>query len=124
MWSFIETNDTLQISKKQGFPKELNYEIHKDKPFDALTFQDKIYEFKDKKNIRIYQIPPVRNFLVENINWKWLYWWLIHILEVNHDYINWLTSWKFKIIHIYSPEEIKYTHRIIDRNNKTDFFNK
>jgi len=29
MGSYIETNDTLQITREQGFPKELNYEKHK-----------------------------------------------------------------------------------------------
>ena len=29
MGSFIEINDTLQISKEQGFPEELDYEQHK-----------------------------------------------------------------------------------------------
>ena len=28
MGSYIETNDTLQITSEQGFPKELNYEKH------------------------------------------------------------------------------------------------
>lgn len=121
MWSFIEINDTLQISKEQWFPSELNYEVHKNKPYNAADFKDKVFEFKGKDKIRIYKIPPVRNFLVENINWKWLYWWLIHIIEVKHDYVNWLTSWKFRIIHIYTPDEMQYTHRIIDRNIETDY---
>ena len=28
MGSFIEINDTLRITKEQGFPKELDYEKH------------------------------------------------------------------------------------------------
>jgi hypothetical protein len=67
MGSFIETNDTLQISYEQGFPEKLNIEIHKNNPFLLEDFKDEIFEFKDKKSIRIYQIPPVRNFLVQNI---------------------------------------------------------
>ena len=74
MGSFIEMNDTLQISKEQGFPGELNYEQHKIKPLVASDFEDKIFEFKDKPKIRIYHLPPVRNFLVQNIDGKWLYW--------------------------------------------------
>ncbi len=116
MGSFIEMNDTLQISVKQGFPKELDYERHKKKPFTADDFKGKIFEFKNKPNIRIYQLPPVRNFFVQNIEGKWLYWGLIHITEVVHDNIKQTTSGKFKIVHIYSPEEMKHAHELIDRN--------
>ncbi len=123
MWSFIEINDTLQISIEQGFPKELDYEVHELKQFKSSDFEDKIFEFKNKKDIRIYQIPPVRNFLVQNIDWKWLYWGLVHIIETNHDNINHTTSWKYKIVYIYTPEEMKYAHRLIDRNKDTDFLN-
>ena len=121
MGSLIEINDTLQISNEQGFPKELDYENHKNQPLKAEDFKDKIFEFKDKPKIRIYKTPPVRNFLVQNIDGKWLYWGLIHVLEVNHDNVKQTTSGKFKIIHIYSPDEMKYAHKLIDRNKETDF---
>ena len=122
MGSFIEINDTLQISKAQGFPEKLKYEEHKIRPFVLLDVKDKVFEFKNKPKVRLYKLPPVRNFLVENIDGKWLYWGLIHILEVVHDNVNQTTSGKFKIIHIYSPEEMKFAHRLIDRNKDTDFF--
>jgi len=123
MWSFIETNDTLQINLEQGFPWDiLDYKKHLDNPISIKEVENKIFDFKDKTNIRIYHRPPVRNFLVQNINWKWLYWWLIHILEIKHDYINQTTSWKYKIIHINSPEEMKTAFNIIDRNPETNFF--
>ncbi len=121
MGSLIEINDTLQISSEQGFPKELDYEKHKIKPFTAGDFKDRIFEFRDKPKIRIYKLPPVRNFLVQNINGKWLYWGLIYITEVVHDNLKGTTSGKFKIIYIYTPEEMKYAHRLIDRNKETDF---
>ncbi len=121
MGSFIEMNDTLQISKEQGFPGELNYEQHKIKPLVASDFEDKIFDFKDKPKIRIYHLPPVRNFLVQNIDGKWLYWWLVHIIEVTHDNINQTTSGKFKIEYIYTPEEMKNAHKLIDRNKDTDY---
>lgn len=123
MGSFIEINDTLQISKEQGFPEELDYEQHKIKPFQDCDFEGKIFEFKDKPKVRIYKLPPVRNFLAQNIDGKWLYWGLIHVLEVVHDNIKKTTSGKFKIIHIYSPEEMKFAHKLIDRNKETDFLN-
>ncbi len=122
MGSFIEVNDTLNISKSQGFPKELDYSKHKSKTFRAEDFKNKIFEFKDKPKIRIYQSPPIRNFLVENIDGKWLYWGLVHIIEITHDNVNQTTSGKFKIIYIYTPEEMKQAHNIIDRNPETNFF--
>ena len=123
MGSFIEINDTLQISKEQGFPEELNYEQHKVKPFQTSDFEDKIFEFKNKPKVRIYKLPPVRNFLVQNIDGKWLYWVLVHVIEVVHDNIKQTTSGKYKIIHINSPEEMKFAHKLIDRNKETDFLN-
>lgn len=122
MGTFIETNDTLQITKEQGFPVELNLETHLNTPFTVNDFKDKIFEFKNKSNIRIYQQPPVRNFLVENKDGKWIYWGLVHVLEITHDYKDKTTSGKFKIIYINTPEEMKVSHRIIDRNSETDFF--
>ncbi|MDD4901300.1 MAG: hypothetical protein PHS62_04335 [Patescibacteria group bacterium] len=122
MGSFIKINDTLQLTSAQGFPQELDYEKHKIKPFSADDFKGKIFEFKDKPEVRIYQLPAVRNFLVQNINGKWLYWGLAHIIEVSHDNLKQTTSGKFRIIYIYTPEEMKYAHRLIDRDKKTDFF--
>lgn len=121
MGSYIEMNDTLQITKEQGFPEELNYKKHIKCPFTAEDFKDKIFEFQDKNNIRNYHMPPVRNFLVENINGKWLYWGLIHMLEVQHDYVHKKTSGKFKIVYINTPEEMKMAHRLIDKNENTYF---
>lgn len=119
MGSYIEINDTLQITKEQGFPKELDFRQHMIKPYTAEQFQDKVFEFRNKPGIRLYKAPPVRNFLVENINGKWLYWGLIHMTEVQHDYINKTTSGKFKIIYINSPDEMEIAHKLIDQNQDT-----
>lgn len=119
MGSYIEMNDTLQITKGQGFPEELDYEKHKVNPYKWENFKDRTFEFYNKPNVRNYHMPPVRNFLVENIDGKWLYWGLVHMLEVKHDYINKTTSGKFKIIYINTPEEMKYAHNIVDRNPDT-----
>jgi hypothetical protein len=110
MGSFIEINDTLQLTTEQGFPAELDYNKHKLKPFTTNDFEGKIFEFKNKPNIRLYKIPPVRNFLAHNIDNQWLYWGLVHVIEVTHDNINQTTSGKFKIIQIYSPEEMEKAH--------------
>lgn len=122
MGSYVEINDTLQITKEQGFPKELDLTQHLKKPYTAEHFEGKVFEFKNKPSIRNYQMPPVRNFLVENIDGKWLYWGLVHVIEVKHDYINKTTSGKFKIIYINKPEEMEIAHNLIDRNEDT-FFN-
>lgn len=122
MGSIIEINDTLQINNDQGFPKELNLENHLKKPLNTKDFKNRIFKFINKPEIRIYKAPPVRNFLVENRDGKWIYWGLVHILEVHHNYEKNITSGKFKIIYIYSPEEMKKAHELIDRNEKTRFF--
>ncbi len=121
MGSIIEINDTLQITREQGFPIELDYDKHLAHPFVAENFKDKVFEFHGKHGIRVYQSPPVRNFLVENRGGKWIYWGLIHMVEVTHDHINKTTSGKFKIIYIYSPDEMAKTHDLVDRNPETKF---
>lgn len=122
MGSFIETNDTLQITREQGFPEELALEMHMKKPFKASQFTDKIYAFKGKTSLRIYHAPPVRNFLVENKNGKWIYWGLVHIIEETHDLVTKTTSGKFRIIYINTPEEMKVAHELIDRRSEFAYF--
>ncbi len=124
MGTRVILNDTLKITAEQWFPTDqLNYEVHKNTPYKAEDFEGKIFEFHDKEELRSYQAPPVRNFLVEYVNGKWLYWGLIHILEIKLDFVNKTTSGKYKIIYINTPEEMKHAHRLIDRNVNTDFFN-
>lgn len=123
MGSSIIQNDTLQINKEEGFPEELNLENHLKSPYKTEDFEGKVFEFKNKSEIRNYQQPPVRNFLVENKEGKWIYWGQIHILEIKHDYQNKITSGKYKIIYINTPEEMKKAFELIDRNPETNFFN-
>jgi hypothetical protein len=122
MGSQIIQNDTLKITKEQGFPQELNLETHLKIPYKLEDFEGQIFEFKDKEGIRNYQQPPVRNFFVENRNEKWIYWGLIHILETKHNYENKTTSGKFKIIYINTPEEMRKAFELIDRNPKHSYF--
>lgn len=122
MGSLVEINDTLRISKAQGFPAELIIEEHLKNNYKLEDVQDKIFEFYSKEKIRIYKQPPVRNFLVEDLNGKWLYWGLIHILEIHHDYVNSVTSGKYKIIHLNTPEEMQQSFNMIDRVWKNDYF--
>ncbi len=115
MGSIIETNDTLQITREQGFPEELDYDQHQAKPFTADDFKDRVFEFQDKPKVRIFHAPPVRNFLVENRDGKWIYWGLIHVIEETHDLVKQTTSGKFTIKYIYTPEEMKKAQDMLDR---------
>jgi hypothetical protein len=123
MGSVSEINDTLQLTEEQGFPAELDLERHLQTPFATQDFNDKVFTFTNKPGVRVYQAPPVRNFLVESKSGKWIYWGLIHILGVTHDYVNKTTSGTFKVIQLYSPEEMKQAHELIDGNSETRFFN-
>lgn len=107
MGSYIELNDTLQITTEQGFPKELNLEKHLKIPFSAEAFAGRIFEFKDKPNMRIFHPAPTRVFLVHNIDGKWLYWGHCLIIEQTINAEKKTTSGKFKIIKIYTPEHQK-----------------
>jgi hypothetical protein len=122
MGSFIEINDTLRINKEQGFPDFLEINAHLQTPFTLKGVEEKVFSFKDKPDIRIYKIPPVRNFLVEEVDGKWIYWGLCHILSVSHDYINKTTSGTFKIIYINNPEEMKRVFELTDQRDEVNFF--
>ena len=108
MGSFIELNDTLQITTEQGFPSEiLNLVKHQKHPIALAVVKDKIFEFKNKSNARIYHHSPVRCFLVQNIKGKWLYWGKILVIEqtIAGSIIDTqTTSGKYKIIEIYKPK--------------------
>lgn len=118
MGAYIEINDTLRITKEQGFPDALDINKHLEKPFELKDFEGKIFEFKDKPAIRVYKTPPIRNFLVEDIGGKWLYWGLCHIVEIKHDYINQTTSGKYKIIKIYTPDEMKKAFDLVHNTDE------
>jgi len=107
-------NDTLQISREQGFPAELHIEEHKKKPFSAEQFKDKTFSFQNKKDIRCYQQPPVRCFLAENNNGDWIYWGQIFIQSITHDYKNKMTSGTYEIVRIYAPDEMETAKNFIE----------
>ncbi len=108
MGSFIELNDTLQITTDQGFPADiLDLEKHKANPIQLKDLTNKVFEFRDKPNPRIYHLSPVRCFLVHNIDGKWLYWGKVNMLEQTIKSIEddkHVTSGRFEIIEIYDPE--------------------
>lgn len=107
MGSFIELNDTLQITDGQGFPANiLDLTKHRANPVTLAEVQDKIFSFHNKPGARIYHPAPTRCFFVQNINSQWLYWGKIIILEqtIKGDgQRTATTSGKYKIIEIYDP---------------------
>ncbi|MDD5147901.1 MAG: hypothetical protein PHH08_00380 [Candidatus ainarchaeum sp.] len=107
MGSFVELNDTLQITTEQGFPAStLDLQKHQKKPISLDSVKDKVFEFHDKESARIFHLAPTRVFLVHNIGGKWLYWGKAIMLEqtIKWDGKNHKTSGKYKIIQIYSPD--------------------
>lgn len=115
MGSYIEINDTLRITTEQGFPQELKLETHLKTPFKAEDFTNKIFEFKNKKDIRVFHGAPIGVFLVQSINDKWLYWGHAEILEVTHHFDTQTTSGKFRITKIFTPDEMKQAEKIAHR---------
>lgn len=104
MGSYIEFNDTLQITTEQGFPVELVLERHMKDPISVNEFNGRIFEFHDKPDMRLYHPAPTRVFLVHNIEGKWLYWGHVQIIEQTIDARKKTTSGRFVITKIYSPE--------------------
>ncbi len=88
----LTLNDTLQITKAQGFPDKL--ELNKE------------YAFK-KDNRRLYRLPPTRVFLVHNENGKWDYRGEALITELTILPLEEKTTGKFKVVKLYSDEHRK-----------------
>lgn len=122
MGSLIEINDTLRINKTQGFPEELDLLTHLQTPYTLESVKDKIFSFQSKHKIRVYKQPPVRNFLVEDVDGKWVYWGKCYILEIHHDYVKNETSGKFTIISINSPDDMKKAFDLIDLVPENNYF--
>jgi hypothetical protein len=123
MGSVIEINDTLRISKAQGFPAELMLERHLKEPYRLEDLSGQRFEFHAKPAVRVYKLPPVRKFLVEDHDGKWVYWGLCHVLEVHHDYVGRTTSGVFTITHLNNPEEMRQAFALVDRVWENDWFN-
>jgi hypothetical protein len=126
MGSVIEINDTLRITSEQGFPAELDIEKHlHEKPYTLDDVKDKVFSFLAKPKIRVYKQPPVRNFLAQDLDGKWIYWGLCYILEVHHDYVKQETSGKFQIVRLFTPEEIEKAFELVDFGRpELDYFDR
>lgn len=115
MGSHLEINDTLQLTIEQGFPSNLlDLSKHTLNPVSILEVENKLFEFHGKKSARIFHLDPVRVFLVQNIDDKWLFWGKVYIqsqtvskvLDQNGQWLNkeWQTSGTYKIVDLYDPE--------------------
>lgn len=129
MGCFYEINDTLLLTKEQGFPSDiLNIERHRKNPVTLEEVEGKIFHFAAKPNARAYQLDPVRVYLFERTtsddpakNDKWLAWGRVFIESVTMERKrdlpptdpsgpigfkskDWMTSGTFRIFDIYDPE--------------------
>lgn len=121
MGAYIKTVDTLRIAKYHGFPLELNYKKHASNPYLMGNFVEE-RSFMGKHGIFIYKIPPLENFLVEDIHGKLVYWGRCQIIEIKHDYEKLHTAGKFRITYINTPEEMKNDWRIIGIDPEESLF--
>ena len=122
MSSTIRLNDTLQLTAAQGFPAELDLVRQLESPRSASNFGGQVLSFWDKEGVRNFQQPPVLNFLVENRDGKHIYWGLIAMLNVTHDYLANVTSGTYRIDTLYTPEQMKVAARLIGLDEKLDYF--
>ncbi|WP_212005304.1 hypothetical protein [Chitinophaga sp. HK235] len=110
----IEINDTLLITTEQGFPDNiLHLEKHIKEPVTIDQVRGKLFSFYKKERVRIYQTDPVRVYLVQNIDGKWLFWGKIYIqsqsinkkldAQGNWKVDDWETSGTFIITDLYDP---------------------
>jgi hypothetical protein len=115
MGSFLEFNDTLQLTTEQGFPLELQLDSHLQEALTAALFKDRIFAFS-KPGLRVFHPSPTRCLLVHNIDGKWLYWGQCEIIEQTMHAKQKLTTGKFIITKIYLPEQ----QRMMSRNDVPD----
>ncbi len=121
--STFELNDTLQITKDQWFPDVLNINVHIETPYKLGDVEGKIYTFTWKSWLRNFVAPPVRCFLVENVDGKRIYRGQCHILSTTVDYIKRETSGTYQIIKLFNFEEMKQAFNIVDRFEDMNYFN-
>ncbi len=115
MGSYVEINDTLQLTTDQGFPADLlDLKKHREAPIRLEDLADRIFEFRNKPSARIFQLDPVRVYYVHNIEGKWLFWGhaMIQTLTIEKqldasgswDGKSWITSGTYRISDLYDPE--------------------
>jgi hypothetical protein len=122
MGSFIEINDTLRITSEQGFPAELDLVKHLETPYTLEMVVGKTFSFQAKPGIRLYKVPPVRNFLAQELDGKWIYWGLCLITSIVQDYVKKETAGTFQIIKLNTPEEMKQAFELVDTRPELNYF--
>lgn len=110
MGSEIEINDTLQLTESEGFPKDvLDLNQHSQNPVSLSSVSDRVFHFKNRPGARLFHLDPIRVFLVENIDGKWLFWGKVVIQSQTigkdpEDKNKWVTSGSYKFVDIYEPD--------------------
>jgi hypothetical protein len=89
MGNLIELNDTLKLKRGAGFPENIRV--------------GGVYDFIISGR-RLYQLKPIRVFLVEEIDRKWNYIGHAMILQQTIDAISDKTSGTFEVILLYPQE--------------------
>lgn len=121
MGSLLELNDTLLLTTEQGFPAAVfDLERHRRRPIDIAEVADQIFAFEGKLGPRFFHLDPVRVFLVQNIDGKWLPWGHVVIVEQHiqrartndrrsgspasaSEVPPWVTSGKYRVVKVYDP---------------------
>jgi len=115
MGSNLELNDTLLITREQGFPSDiLKREDHVRNAVRLEDVANKTFKFHDKDGARIFHLDPVRVYLVENVAGKWIFWGKAFVLSQTIEKKlekdgwwkqgNWVTSGTFKIVDLFEPD--------------------
>lgn len=108
MGSFVELNDTLQITAAQGFPEEiLDITRHFKRIITLDEVEGRIFHFKDKPAHRILHPPGNRNYFAQNFGGdaeQWAYWGEVTVLGAQwSESFPQTTSGTYKITKIYDP---------------------
>ena len=114
MGSYIEVNDTLQITVDQGFPADiLDLERHRQGKISFFDVKEQIFSFQRKPGARFFLLDPVRVYLVHNIDGRWLFWGRIFIqsqtiskaMTIDGRWSGaWETSGTYRIVDLYEPD--------------------
>lgn len=112
MGTRMEFNDTLQISREQGFPGDLlDWERHRRAPIDPATLAGREFRFH-KPEARFFHLDPCRVYLVESVAGKWLFWGRAMITSQTISKAlapggawagEWVTSGTFTVATLYDP---------------------
>ena len=115
------TNDTLRISKEQGFPAFLDLETHLAKPFTLADVEGQTFSFT-KPDLRLYQPTPIRVSWVEDINGKWVYWGMIRVLSTTLDFEKNTTSGLYQVVKLFTPEQMRSYFDMKDGVEDNNYF--